>query len=53
MSVELDKPKNNFFSNLNTNVVTENKTFCKNLKPFLTDKVKIKSKITLIKKIQG
>ena len=43
-----------FFSNLNTNIVTENKTFWKTLKQFLTDKVKTKSKITLIeKKIQG
>ena len=43
--------KKQCFSNLNTNVVTENKTFWKTLKPFLTDKVKTKSKITLIKKI--
>ena len=42
--------KKQFCSNLNTNVVTENKTFWKTLKPFLTDKVKTKSKITLIKK---
>ena len=42
--------KKQFFSNLNTNVVTENKTFWKTLKPFLTDKVKTKSKITLIEK---
>ena len=32
-----------FFCNPNTNVVTENKTFCKILKPFLTDKAKTKS----------
>ena len=42
--------KKQFFSNLNTNVVTENKTFWKTLKPSLTDKFKTKSKITLIEK---
>ena len=42
--------KKQFFSNLNTNVVTENKTFWKTLKPFLTEKVKTKSKISLIEK---
>ena len=42
--------KKQFLSHLNTNVVTENKTFWKTLKPFLTDKVKTKSKITLIEK---
>ena len=49
----LRKAKEQFFSNLNTNVATKNKTFWKTLKPSLTDKVKTKSKITLIeKKIQ-
>ena len=42
--------KKQFFCNLNTNVVTENKTFWKTLKPFLTEKVKTKSKISLIEK---
>ena len=42
--------KKQFFSNLDTNVFTENKTFWKILKPFLTEKIKTKSKITLIKK---
>ena len=42
--------KKQCFSNLNTNVVTENKTIWKTLKPFLTNKVKTKSKITLIEK---
>ena len=42
--------KKQFFSNLNTNVATKNKTFWKTLKPFLLDKVKTKSKITLIDK---
>ena len=46
--------KKQFFNNHNTNVVSENKTFWKILKPFLTDKVKTKPKITLIeKKMQG
>ena len=31
--------KKQFFSNLNINVVTENKTFWRTVKPFLTDKV--------------
>ena len=42
--------KKQFFSSLNTNVATKNKTFWKTLKPFLIDKVKTKSKITLIEK---
>ena len=42
--------KKQIFRHVNTNVVTENKTFWKTLKPFLTDKVKTKSKITLIEK---
>ena len=42
--------KKQFFSNLDTNVFTENKTFWEILKPFLTDKIKTNSKITLIKK---
>ena len=42
--------KKQFFSNLNTNDITDNKTFWKTVKPFLTDKVKTKSKITLIEK---
>ena len=46
----ISQAKKQFFSNLNTNVATENKTFWKTLKPSLTDKVKTKSKITLIEK---
>ena len=42
--------KKHIFRHVNTNVFTKNKTFWKTLKPFLTDKVKTKSKITLIKK---
>ena len=51
---QIRQAKKKFFTNLNnTNVATKNKTFWKTLKPFLTDKVKTKSKITLIeKKIQ-
>ena len=50
----LRKAKKQFFSNLNKNVATKNKTFWKTLKPFLLDKVKTKSKITLIdKKYKG
>ena len=38
--------KKKFFSKLNTSDVTDNKTFWRTVKPFLTDKVKTKSKIT-------
>ena len=43
--------KKNFFSNIiNTNDITDNKAFWKMVKPFFTDKIKTKSKITLIEK---
>ena len=42
--------KKNFFSNVNTSDIIDNKTFWKTVKPFFTDKIKTKSKITLIKK---
>ena len=42
--------KKNFFSNINTCDITDNKTFWKTIKPFFTDKIKAKSKITLIEK---
>ena len=42
--------KKNFFSNINTSDITDNKTFWKTVKPFFTDKIKAKSKITLIEK---
>ena len=42
--------KKNFFSNINTCDITDNKTFWKTIKPFFTDKIKTKSKITLIEK---
>ena len=44
------KDKKNFFSNINTSDITDNKTFWKTLKPFSTDKIQAKSKITLIEK---
>ena len=46
--------KKNFLSNINSNIntsgITDNKTFWKTVKPFFTDKIKTKSKITLIEK---
>ena len=39
-----------FFSNINTSDITDSKTFSKTVKPFFADKVKTKSKITLIEK---
>ena len=44
------RAKKQFFSNLYTDDVTDNKTFWKTVKPLFTDKVKTKSKITLIQK---
>ena len=40
--------KKNWFSNINTSEITDKKTFWKTVKPFFTDKIKTKSKITLI-----
>ena len=42
--------KKNFFSNINTWDITDNKIFWKTVKPFFTDKIKTKAKITLIEK---
>ena len=42
--------KKSFFSNLKTKDVNDNKTFWKTVKHLFTDKVQIKSKITLIEK---
>ena len=42
--------KKNFFSNINTSDITDNKTFWKTVQPFFTAKIKAKSKITLIEK---
>ena len=44
------RAKKQFFSNLYTDDVTDNKAFWKTVKPLFTDKVKTKSKITLIQK---
>ena len=44
------REKKNFFSNINTSDITDNKTFWKTVKPFFTDKIKTKPKITLIEK---
>ena len=43
--------KKNFFSNINTSEITDSKTFWKIVKPFFTDKIKTKSKITRIEDI--
>ena len=42
--------KKQIFSNLNTHVETDYKTFWKTVKPLLTEKVKTESKITLIER---
>ena len=42
--------KKNFFNNINTRDITNNKTFWKTVKPLFTDKIQTKSKITLIEK---
>ena len=42
--------KKNFYSELKIRDITDNKTFWKKVKPFFTDKIQSKSKITLIEK---
>ena len=42
------REKKNFFNNINTRDITNNKTFWKTVKPLFTDKIQTKSKITLI-----
>ena len=42
--------KKNFFSNINTTEITDNKTLRKTVKSFFTGKIKIKFEITLIQK---
>ena len=42
--------KKNFFNNISTRDITDNKTFWKTVKPLFTDKIETKSKITLIEK---
>ena len=44
------REKKNFFNNINTRDITDNKTFSKTVKPLFTDKIQAKSKITLIEK---
>ena len=44
------REKKNFFNNISTRDITDNKTFWKTVKPLFTDKIQIKSKITLIEK---
>ena len=44
------REKKNVFNNISTRDVTDNKTFWKTVKPLFTDKVKTKSKTTLIEK---
>ena len=44
------REKKNFFNNISTRDITDNKTFWKTVKPLFTDKVQTKSKITLIEK---
>ena len=46
----LRKVKTQYHSNLNERNVTDNKTFWKTVKPFLSDKITSKEKITLIEK---
>ena len=42
--------KKNFFNNISTRDITDNKTFWKTVKPLFTDKIQTKSKIELIEK---
>ena len=42
--------KKNFFNNISTHDITDNKMFWKIVKPLFTDKIQTKSKITLIEK---
>ena len=44
------REKKNFFNNISTRDITDNKTFWKTVKPLFTDKMQAKSKITLIEK---
>ena len=44
------REKKNFFNNISTRDITGNKTFWKTVKPLFTDKIKTKSRITLIEK---
>ena len=44
------RKKKNLFNNISTREIIDNKTFWKTVKPFFTDKVQIKFKLTLIEK---
>ena len=44
----LRNEKKNFYSNLDTNIVIDNRTFWKTVKPFLSEKVTKHSKINLV-----
>ena len=44
------REKKNFFNNISTRDITDNKTFWKTVKPLFTDKIQTKFKITLIEK---
>ena len=46
----LRKTKENYYNNLNEKKITDNKTFWKTVKPFLSDKTPPDAKITLIEK---
>ena len=44
------REKKNFFNNISTRYITDNKTFWKTVKPLFADNVQAKSKITRIEK---
>ena len=44
----LRQKKKTFYTNVNTNILTESRTFWKIVKPFLTDKTNKTSRITLL-----
>ena len=48
--VSLIRSEKKNVSNINTSDITDNKTFWKMVRPFFTNKIKTKSKITLIEK---
>ena len=50
LCVSLIRSEKKNFSNINTCDITDNKTFWKTVKPFFTDQIKTKCKITLIEK---
>ena len=49
----LRKTKTQYYSNLNEKNVTDNKTFWRTVKPFLSDEITSTEKITLIEKNEG